>query len=71
VWGWGRARARRRPCTHNARAVAGKWSYYVAGAYGSLAMAIFMVKTMKRVIFQETRSYGARGAARACRCAFV
>lgn len=37
---------------------AGKWGYYALGAYGSLAMAIFMVKTMKRVIFQETRAYG-------------
>lgn len=37
---------------------AGKWGYYASGAYGSLAMAIFMVKTMKRVIFQETRAYG-------------
>ena len=36
----------------------GKWGYYALGAYGSLAMAIFMVKTMKRVIFQETRAYG-------------
>lgn len=39
---------------------AGKWGYYALGAYGSLAMAIFMVKTMKRVIFQETRAYGER-----------
>lgn len=38
--------------------LAGKWGYYALGAYGSLAMAIFMVKTMKRVIFQETRAYG-------------
>jgi bacteriorhodopsin len=39
----------------------GKWGYYALGAYGSLAMAIFMVKTMKRVIFQETRAYGEWG----------
>jgi hypothetical protein len=38
--------------------LAGKWGYYALGAYGSLCMAIFMVKTMKRVIFQETRTYG-------------
>jgi hypothetical protein len=40
--------------------LAGKWGYYALGAYGSLCMAIFMVKTMKRVIFQETRTYGER-----------
>lgn len=45
-------------CCWIAAAAAGKWGYYALGAYGSLAMAIFMVKTMKRVIFQETRAYG-------------
>lgn len=30
----------------------------MACAYGSLCAAVFMVKTMKRVIFQETRAYG-------------
>eukprot|EP00775_Hariotina_reticulata_P005880 gene5880-6121_t len=44
---------------HAGEAGAGKWGYYALGAYGSLCMAVFMVKTMKRVIFQETRTYGA------------
>jgi hypothetical protein len=47
---------------------AGKWGYYALGAYGSLAMAIFMVKTMKRVIFQETRAYGKPSCWRVWRC---
>jgi hypothetical protein len=40
---------------------AGKWGYYALWAYGSLAMAIFMVRTMKRVIFQEAKHYGESG----------
>ncbi|EFJ49310.1 hypothetical protein VOLCADRAFT_104419 [Volvox carteri f. nagariensis] len=36
----------------------GRWAYWGAWAYGSLCMAIFLVRTMKRVIFQETRGYG-------------
>lgn len=44
----------------------GKWGYYALGAYGSLCMAIFMVKTMKRVIFQETRTYGECWCCRWC-----
>jgi len=39
--------------------LAGKWGYYALWAYGSLAMAIFMVRTMKRVIFQEAKHYAA------------
>ncbi len=31
--------------------------YHVVWAYGSLCMAIFLVRTMKRVIFQEARHY--------------
>eukprot|EP00879_Flechtneria_rotunda_P033187 GHRR01036732.1.p1 GENE.GHRR01036732.1~~GHRR01036732.1.p1 ORF type:complete len:249 (+),score=56.41 GHRR01036732.1:283-1029(+) len=38
--------------------LAGKWGYYALWAYGSLCMAMFMVKTIKRVMFQETRAYG-------------
>lgn len=38
--------------------LAGKWAYYAVWLYGSLCMAIFMVRTMKRVIFQEARGYG-------------
>jgi hypothetical protein len=48
-------------CTGAIVRLAGKWGYYALGAYGSLCMAIFMVKTMKRVIFQETRTYGEWG----------
>ncbi|GLC50234.1 hypothetical protein PLESTB_000357300 [Pleodorina starrii] len=36
----------------------GRWAYWGVWAYGSLCMAIFLVRTMKRVIFQETRGYG-------------
>ncbi|GIL76058.1 hypothetical protein Vretimale_5693 [Volvox reticuliferus] len=36
----------------------GRWAYWAAWTYGSLCMAIFLVRTMKRVIFQETRGYG-------------
>ncbi|KAG2438180.1 hypothetical protein HXX76_005786 [Chlamydomonas incerta] len=37
---------------------AGRWAYLAAWGYGSLCSAIFLVRTMKRVIFQETRGYG-------------
>ena len=40
-------------------AVAGRGADWAAWAYGSTAAAVFLVKTMKRVIFQETRQYGA------------
>lgn len=39
----------------------GRWAYYGAWLYGSLCMAVFMVRTMKRVIFQEARGYGESG----------
>ncbi len=38
--------------------LAGAWAYYAAWLYGSTAMAVFLVRTMKRVIFQEARGYG-------------
>lgn len=31
--------------------------YHIVWAYGSLCMAIFLVRTLKRVIFQEARAY--------------
>ena len=33
--------------------------YYAAWLYCSLCMAIFLVRTLKRIIFQEARNYGA------------
>ena len=36
---------------------AGLWAYRAAWVYGSLCMAVFMVRTMKRVIFYESRQY--------------
>ncbi|KAG2493523.1 hypothetical protein HYH03_008337 [Edaphochlamys debaryana] len=36
----------------------GRWAYWGFWAYGSVCSAIFLVRTMKRVIFQETRGYG-------------
>ena len=38
-------------------ACAGLWAYRAAWVYGSLCMAVFMVRTMKRVIFYESRQY--------------
>ncbi len=37
--------------------VTGGWSYYAAWIYGSLCMATFIVRTMKRVLFREARQY--------------
>ncbi|KAK9829499.1 hypothetical protein WJX72_006228 [[Myrmecia] bisecta] len=37
--------------------LAGGWAYHVAWFYGSLCMAVFMVRTMKRIIFHEARQY--------------
>lgn len=37
--------------------VLGGMGYHIVWAYGSLCCAIFLVRTMKRVIFQETRNY--------------
>lgn len=42
----------------------GHWAYWGAWAYGSMCMAVFLVRTMKRVIFQETRGYGTYRAGR-------
>lgn len=41
----------------------GLWPYRVAWAYGALSMAIFLVRSMKRVIFHEARHYN-MGSAR-------
>jgi protein transport protein YIF1 len=35
----------------------GRTGYHVAWAYGSLCMAVFLVRTMKRAIYQEARHY--------------
>eukprot|EP00877_Chromochloris_zofingiensis_P014098 jgi/Chrzof1/8942/Cz03g30040.t1 len=48
--------------------IGGKWAYYAVWGYGSLCMGIFLVKSMKRVIFQEARQYGEQeGGSRAIR----
>ncbi|KIZ00837.1 Protein transport protein yif1 [Monoraphidium neglectum] len=44
-----------------AQQLGGRAAYYAAWGYGSLCMGVFMVRTMKRVIFQETRQYGGGG----------
>ncbi len=43
-----------------AMSVIGGWSYYAAWIYGSLCMATFIVRTMKRVLFREARQYSKR-----------
>ena len=48
-----------RRCTYACTLRAGKWMYYAAWLYCSLCMAIFLVRTLKRIIFQEARNYGA------------
>lgn len=51
---------------------AGRWAYLAAWGYGSLCSAIFLVRTMKRVIFQETRGYGElRGLRAGCGAGWV
>ena len=40
-----------------AHLVLGRMGYHVVWAYGSLCMAIFLVRTMKRVIFLESSHY--------------
>ena len=35
----------------------GRTGYHVVWAYGSLAQAVFLVRTMKRVVFQEAVHY--------------
>ena len=42
---------------HHIALAAGLWAYRAAWVYGSLCMAVFMVRTMKRVIFYESRQY--------------
>ena len=37
---------------------AGKWGYYAAWLYLSTCMAVFLVRTLKRAVFQEVRNYG-------------
>lgn len=44
--------------------LAGKWGYWAGWMYGSLCMAVFLVRTMKRIIFQEARNYSEYE----CRC---
>lgn len=39
----------------------GRMAYYGMWLYGSLASAIFLVRTMKRIIFQEARDYSEPG----------
>ncbi|KAJ9515600.1 hypothetical protein QJQ45_021702, partial [Haematococcus lacustris] len=41
--------------------LAGSWAWRVCWAYGALCSAVFLVRTMKRVLFQEARSYGEAG----------
>ena len=38
----------------------GKWAYYGTWLYCSLCMAVFLVRTLKRSVFQEARNYGGR-----------
>ncbi len=48
---------KRGPCvTPHTRA--GKWAWWAAWLYGSICSAVFLVRTIKRVLFQEARSYG-------------
>ena len=36
---------------------AGKWGYRVVWLYGATAVGVFMVRTMKRILFLEARQY--------------
>ena len=36
----------------------GKWAYYLTWAYFSFCMAVFLVRTLKRAVFQEAGNYG-------------
>ncbi|GBF88884.1 transport protein [Raphidocelis subcapitata] len=40
-----------------AKQLGGRAAYYAVWGYGSLCMGVFLVRTMKRVIFQEARQY--------------
>ena len=50
---------------YDARLNAGLWPWRLAWVYGSLSMGVFMVRTMKRVIFHESRQYGKQSFAAA------
>eukprot|EP00798_Chlamydomonas_sp_ICE-L_P015556 gene15554-21650_t len=39
-------------------ASAKSWAYYGALLYGGLCMAVFLVRTIKRIMFAEARNYG-------------
>mmetsp|Transcript_48286 Transcript_48286/g.121931 ORF Transcript_48286/g.121931 Transcript_48286/m.121931 type:complete len:86 (-) Transcript_48286:216-473(-) len=41
-----------------AGAIGGSSAYYVLWAYCSICTAVFLVRTMKRIIFHEVRQYG-------------
>lgn len=43
------------------KCVAPGWAHFVAVAWGALASAVFMVKTLKRIIFSEARHHGLDG----------
>jgi len=36
-----------------AAAAGGTWAYYAALAWGALCMAVFLVKTLKRILFSQ------------------
>ena len=38
---------------------AGRIAWHVSWVYGGLCMAVFLVRTMKRIIFHEARQYSA------------
>ena len=41
-----------------AGALGGRGAFWLAWGYGSLCSAIFLVRTLKRVVFQEAKGYG-------------
>ncbi len=47
----------------SAAAPAGSKGFYGVWLYSSVCNATFMVRTMKRIIFQESKQYGERGGA--------
>jgi hypothetical protein len=38
--------------------IGGKWLYYGTWLYTSLCMAVFLIRTLKRTLFQEARNFG-------------
>ena len=42
--------------------MAGRIAWHVSWLYGGLCMAVFLVRTMKRIIFHEARQYSAASA---------